>query len=75
MKQEAMTDVEYAGTRAAPEKGFTIRWATPNVGFGQFYFWHDGEKVQIASEHMGKEFIKKVLCKMVDDAEIWDKPQ
>lgn len=69
---KGMSEEEYAGTRAAPEAPFVIRWGTPGVGFGEFRFWHDNMRVLMTSERMSKDFVKAVLCKMVDDAEIWD---
>lgn len=45
-----------------------ILWSVPNVGFGTLHFYKgkDG-KIHCGNECMSREFIKKVLCDMVDD--------
>jgi len=52
--------------------GFGISWSDPEKGFGQFafYFGNGGEKVICSNELMSKEYIKKVLCAMVDNCEL-----
>lgn len=47
-----------------------FEWTANSVGFGRFYFYYNqtDEKLHISNEMMGKDFIKKMLCKMVDDA-------
>ena len=50
--------------------GFRLVWNS-NIGFGQFDFTvekNKPEKLWIDNECMSKDFIKEVLCKMVDDA-------
>ena len=51
---------------------FTIRWSQPGVGFGGFYIWEEDGATFIESESMSKEFIKKILCQLVDEAQITD---
>lgn len=55
--------------------GFEISWSKNKVGFGSFYFRvrPDGT-VGIDNEMMGKNFIKTILCDMVDAA-ILDDPE
>lgn len=56
--------------------GFTIHWEDSDLGFGQFYFYRyenasTGEfKIKCSNELMSKEYIKKVLCAMVDNCEL-----
>jgi len=52
-----------------PTNGASFEWSAKGVGFGTFYFYHDGDKVACDSETMSKEFVKRMLCQMVDDAE------
>ena len=45
-------------------------WIAKGVGFGQFVFkWNDKkERLDIDTETMSKEFIKRMLCQMVNEA-------
>ena len=52
--------------------GLLVNWTAKGTGFGQFYFYYKGDKLICDSETMGKEFIKKMLCQMVDDCELYD---
>jgi len=45
-------------------------WSACGVGFGQFYFYIKDDKIMCSNEQKDKEFIKKMLCKMVDDCEL-----
>lgn len=49
-----------------------VYWEDDNMFFGHIYLFTNGlnDKVQIDSEYMGKDFVKKVLCQLVDDAEL-----
>ena len=55
------------------EMGFRISWAgnKEDSGFGQITInrFKNGAIV-IDSEYMGKDFVKKVLTKLVDDAKV-----
>lgn len=52
---------------------FDLQWSQPGVGFGSFYFRaKDDGFVEISNECMSKNFIKRVLCQMVDDAVLDD---
>jgi len=50
-----------------------LGWSAKGIGFGSFYFYEkkddDGNiKLYCENECMSKEFIKRMLCIMVDDA-------
>lgn len=49
---------------------FSMDWSWKGVGHGQFYFRLKDGKIEVDNECMSKEFIKKVLCQMVDQAEL-----
>jgi hypothetical protein len=71
-------DVILDGISAAysePEKdgiefSIFLNWEDEELGFGNIRIIQDGEDIYIDSELMGKEFIKKVLCSLVDQAKI-----
>ena len=50
-------------------RDFQLNWSAANCGFGQFYFYHDKRdgKIHCSNECKDKEFIKAVLCNMVDN--------
>ena len=51
--------------------GVELEWTAKDCGFGRFYFYHNDEgQLCCDSETMGKEFIKRMLCQMVDDCEL-----
>ena len=50
--------------------GFIVNWTAEGTGFGQFYFYYENDQLMCDSETMGKEFIKRMLCQMVDDCEL-----
>ena len=55
-------------------------WTAKDHGFGEFTFYVIGgklryvigDKLRCDNEAMSKDFIKKMLCQMVDDAELDD---
>lgn len=49
---------------------FGLNWSAKGVGFGQFYFYNKDEKLYCSNEFMDKDFIKRVLCQMVDQCEL-----
>jgi hypothetical protein len=56
------------------DNSFTLSWSKEGVGFGEFRFYKsEDEAIHINNECMGKNFIKNVLCNMVDIA-ILDDP-
>lgn len=52
------------------ESGFIdIYWESEEGEFGHIYLYSStGEELQIDSEHTGKDFIKKVFNKLIDNA-------
>ncbi len=50
----------------------TISWTVKGVGFGQFTFSQKDDKLFCSNEGMSREFIKRVLCDMVDNCELED---
>ena len=51
-----------------------ICWSERGRGYGEYAFWQDGDKIHCANEGDSKETIKRVLCRMVDEA-ILDDPR
>ncbi|RWZ87228.1 MAG: hypothetical protein EO766_11930 [Hydrotalea sp. AMD] len=54
---------------------FTICWTEHGRGFGQYRFYvsEDG-KVHIDNECDGKESIKRIVCRLIDEAVLDDIP-
>lgn len=52
----------------------SISWSERGRGYGEYLFWQDGDKIHCANENDSKETIKRVLCRMVDEA-ILDDPK
>lgn len=48
-------------------------WGIDKFGFGTTTFFYRDGKLMCDNEAMGKESIKKILCKFVDEAEFIDK--
>lgn len=46
---------------------FTLNWSTDNIGFGQFRFYEKDGELFCDNEMMSKEFVKRMLCQMVDE--------
>lgn len=54
---------------------FTIMWSEKGRGFGQYRFYMDAdEKIHIDNECDGKETIKRILNRLVDEAILDDEP-
>jgi hypothetical protein len=51
-----------------------ICWSERGRGFGEYSFWQDGKEIHCANEGDSKETIKRILCRMVDEA-ILDDPR
>ena len=50
-----------------PDGSGGYNWSKENFGFGTFYFWYDENgDLHCANEFMSKDFIKEMLCAMVD---------
>lgn len=67
-----MRDKNHIITLFSPQ--FTIKWAKKKVGFGQFTVYHKGKskRLYIANEFMSKDFIKKIINKLINDAVLDD---
>jgi len=52
-------------------KMVVFRWSKAKVGFGEIIFFTDTEtgEMKCDSEMMGKEFVKEMLCLLVDKSE------
>lgn len=51
----------------------TFKWTSKGVGFGEFSIYRGtNSELRCANECMSKDFIKSMLCKMVDDCELDD---
>lgn len=55
----------------APVDLVTFEWTAKGCGFGQLYFYrNEAGDLHCDSETMGKEFVKRMLCQMVDDCKL-----
>lgn len=51
------------------EQVAAFNWTAKGIGFGTFTFYLDSSgRLRCDNEAMGRDFIKKMLCKMVDDS-------
>lgn len=55
------------GDYCKPDGNGGYNWSVKGLGFGQFYFYIKDDKIMCSNELMGKEFIKKMLCQLVDE--------
>jgi hypothetical protein len=53
---------------------FRLQWSVTGVGFGESYFYVEDGVIKCSNECMGKDFLKKVLCMMVDQCELQEVP-
>jgi hypothetical protein len=51
---------------------FDLAWQTESAGFGHICFWSKDSLLHCDNEAMGRDFLKKVVCKLVDDATLSD---
>lgn len=56
-------------TREGKSQVFGIQWSSSKIGFGTVTIEVKDGRVHIDSEAMSKEFVKDLLCKMVDKSE------
>lgn len=56
------------GDECLPEDSFCVEWYAYGTGFGEFRFIRTGGKTYIENEGMSKYFIKRMMCRMIDDA-------
>jgi len=56
--------------RCYPNGTTAFQWTAKGCGFGEFYFYtKEGDNtIYCDNEMMSKEFVKKMLCEMVDNA-------
>jgi len=61
-----MNKVQYANLI----NSFTVQWGVEKIGFGEFRAYYDDRTSNIVfeTEGMDREFVKQVLCAMVDNA-------
>ena len=57
-------------TYCVPDGHGGYHWSKKGLGFGQFYFYKKDDKLMCSNELMSKEFIKEMLCNMVDACEL-----
>jgi hypothetical protein len=57
-------------TYCEPNPGAYFRWSKKGRGFGELSFYFKDDKLMCGNELMSKEFIKKMLCLMVDECEL-----
>lgn len=57
-----------------PHGAFGLNWTAKGIGFGQMYFRVDTKDgyVHCSNEYMGREFLKRMLCAMVDNCVLDD---
>lgn len=56
-----------------PNQNITeFQWSAKGTGFGSFYFFYKDDELMCENEIMGKRFIKKMLCNMVDRCTLVD---
>lgn len=55
-----------------PSNAVSFNWSAKGTGFGEFYFYEKDGKLMCSNELKSKEFIKLMLCKMVDDCTLDD---
>jgi hypothetical protein len=51
-----------------------IKWAKCGFGFGEIALYVENGKIRCGNECMSKDFIKSVLCELVDKAVLNDRP-
>ncbi len=58
----------FAGQTLGNDGGFEVRWATVSAGFGGFSFRLKDGKIYCDNEGCKRDFVKRVMCKLVDEA-------
>ncbi len=58
-----------------PTEGVDFQWSAKGIGFGGMYFYLDKKDgyVHCSNESMSRQFLKDMLCKMVDNC-VLDEP-
>jgi len=49
---------------------FKIFFSVEKFGFGELTFYKENNKIFCDNEYMGKDFIKQMLCALVDKCEL-----
>jgi hypothetical protein len=49
-----------------------IQWGVDGCGWGEITFYYEDGKLKVDNECMSKDFLKKILCALVDKAELKD---
>lgn len=72
-KKSKKSNYNVAAVELSANSAATMNWVA-NVGFGSFVIkkCQESGKTLVDSEYMSRDFIKAVLCKMVDDAVFTD---
>lgn len=65
---EEIKDAKYFPIYCEPNAGITFSWGRADTGFGQFYFYVKDKELYCDNEMMSKDFVKEMLCHMVDSA-------
>lgn len=53
---------------------FTVTWSEKGRGFGQYQFFIKDGKLHIENECDSKFMIKRIMCKLIDEAILEDDP-
>jgi hypothetical protein len=62
------------GTCISDGGGVEVSWGTKGAGFGTLTFFLQDGKLRCDNQMMGRDFIKRVLCKLVDEMQLQDEP-
>ena len=52
--------------------GFDVAWQTKSAGFGHATFYLKKGKLHCSNECMGREFLKAIMCRLVEEAILED---
>jgi hypothetical protein len=59
--------LEQIENTCCPNENIRFSWSHQNIGFGELYFYIEDGELYCDNEMMSKEFVKKLLCQMVDE--------
>lgn len=62
------TEPNWTVIRAVSYNHFGVHWETTSAGFGECGFYFNDGKIHCDSEGLGRDFVRAVLNKLVDDA-------
>lgn len=63
-------DGEVVYVQTYEKESVLFQWGVEGCGFGEITFYYKDGKLQLESECMGKEFVKKILNAFIDEAEL-----